>query len=111
MKKERETVIQPSVFTEAEAIFGYIKQNSPKNAEKFKNELINLINKVEDIPESYPPEKFLNSKKNRYRFALLMKSWKLIFKTTNKYLIFIGIVHTSRHPKEIRKLRTTDFVE
>jgi len=102
--KKRQTIVQPQVYIEAEKIYEYIKLNSPQNSEKFKHELINQINKVEANPEAFPPEKFLNTKRIQYRFALVMASWKLIFKVTRELLIFLGLVHTSRHPKEIQNL-------
>ena len=108
---KRKTIIQPEVFTEAEKIYEYIKTNSPQNAEQFKKELLKKINKVETNPEGYPAESFLNAKTILYRFTLIMKSWKLVFKSTTKLLIFIGIVHTSRHPNEIKKLKTNKYNE
>ena len=108
MSNKRETVIQPEVFSEAEEIYEYIKLNSLQNAEKFKIELLKQIDIVEANPTANPPEKLLNAKKTLYRFKIVMKSWKLIFKVTNTLLIFLGIVPTSRHPKEVQKLRTNE---
>lgn len=107
MRNRRKTIIQPEVFTEAEIIYNYIKSNSPQNAAKFRQELLNQIDIVEAHPTANPPENFLNGKRILYRFTLVMKSWKLIFKMTNKLLIFLGIVHTKQHPREIKKLRTS----
>ena len=80
MKNKRITVVQPDVFIEAEKIFDYIKLNSPKNADKFRKELLKQINEVEVYPTAYSPEKLLNQKLVLYRFAVIMKSWKLIFR-------------------------------
>ena len=107
MNNNRETIIQPEVFSEAEIIYKYIKQDSPQNADLFKQELLAAIEKVEANPEGCPSEDYLNAKRIIYRFTLVMRRWKLIFKTTKELLVFIGIVHTSRHPKEIRKIKTT----
>lgn len=111
MKDRRKTIIQPETISEAEEIYEYIKTNSPQNAEKFKQEFLNSVDKVENNPELYPPENELNAKHILYRFILVMKSWKLVYKVTKKFLIFVGIVHTSRHPNKIKKLRTTDYNE
>jgi toxin ParE1/3/4 len=111
MNKKRKTIVQPEVYTEAEAIYEYIKENSPQNAEKFKEELLNQIDKVESNPEGYPSESFLNTTKILYRFTLILKKWKLIFKVSKDLLIFIGIIHTSRNPQEIQKLKNDNSVE
>ncbi len=109
MNKNRKTIIQPKLLKDVEEIFEYIKRDSPQNANKFKKETINRIDKVELNPTAYPPESNLNSKRKLYRFTLLMKSWKLIFKVTNELLIFLGIVHTSRHHTQIKKHRTRKY--
>ncbi len=111
MNNNRQTIIQPEVFAEAKEIYDYIKSDSPQNAEKFKQELLDAIDKVETNPEGYPPEDYLNAKRILYRFVLVMKRWKLIFKVTKKFLVFIGIVHTSRHPNEIKKIKTSKHNE
>ena len=111
MKKKREVVIQPKVFQDAEEIYNYIKGNSIQNAESFRSELIKEIEKIEANPEAFPPEVYLNSRQIHYRFSLVMKSWKLIFKLTNKLLIILGLIHTSRNPKEIGKLRSRSLDE
>ncbi len=111
MKDKRKTIIQPETISEAEEIYEYIKTDSPQNAEKFRQEFLKSVEKVENNPEIYPPENELNAKRILYRFILVMKSWKLVYKVTQRVLIFVGIVHTSRHPKEIKKLRTTNYNE
>ena len=105
-ERKRETIVQPDVFNKAEEIFDYIKSNSPQNADKFRADLLNQINEVEAFPTAYPPERLLNRKLIQYRFTIVMKSWKLIFKVTSKFLVFIGIVHTKQHPGNVRKLRS-----
>lgn len=111
MKNKRKTIIQPETISEAEEIYEYIKTNSPQNAEKFKHEFLKSVDKVENNSEIYPPEDELNAERILYRFILVMKSWKLVYKVTISLLIFVGIVHTSRHPNEIKKLRTTNYNE
>lgn len=103
IKTKRKTIIQRGVFDEGEKIFNYIKSNSPQNADKFRVELLKQINDI----EVYPPEKLLNRKQILYRFAIVMRSWKLIFKVTSNSLVFIGIVHTKQHPREVGKLKST----
>ncbi len=107
--KKRKTIIQPEIVLEAEKIYEYIKVNSPQNAAKFRQELAKSIEKVERNPKIYSPEHELNRKRILYRFIFVMKSWKLVYKITNNFLIFVGIIHTSRHPNEIKQLRTTNY--
>lgn len=109
MNRKRKIIIQPSTILEAEEIFNFIKPDSPQNAQKFRVEFLSSVNKVAEHPDAYPPEKDLNNKIILYRFILVMKKWKLIYKVTKNIIIFVGIVHTSRHPNEIKKLRTKNY--
>ncbi len=87
----------------------YIRQDSTQNALKFNQELTKVLIKIKNHPTASPPEPFLPTKQNWYRFSVVMKSWKVIFKVTKSKLIFLGIIHTSRHPREIKKLRTINY--
>ena len=60
MKDKRKTIIQPETISEAEEIFEYIKTNSPQNAEKFRQEFLKSVEKVEDNPDA---KKRLSQKK------------------------------------------------
>lgn len=96
MNSNRKTIIQPQVFIDVELSYNYIKQNSPQNAEKFKKKIAKSIEKVELNPLGYPAELYLNtSDKIIYRFIVVMKSWKLIFKTSENYLIFVSCIHSA----------------
>ncbi len=107
MVTKRKVIILKQFDKQSREIFNYIYQNSEQNAQKFKYEIINIITKIQKEPYAFPPEPYLQTKQNLYRFAILMKKWKIIFKATNKLLIFIGIIHTARNPMEIKKLRTS----
>ena len=105
----RETVVKRQFDAHGREIAKFINQNSVQNATKFIKELDILMSKIEQNPTAFPNEPYLPTKSNFYRFAIVMKSWKIIFKLSSKLLVFLGIIHTSRHPKEIKKLRTRNY--
>ena len=109
MVRKRKVKSKKRFKIDGRKIVDYIKNNSPKNAEKFKSEITNQLIKIKQNPKGYPSEPYLQTINNLYRFALVMKSWKIVFKVTNELLIFIGIIHTAQHPKEIKKLRTSNY--
>ena len=109
MTNKRKTIIQPELFRNADKIYEDIKYNSPQSANKFKYELLKQIDKVEKYPEAYTPENFLNKKRIIYRYIIVMKSWKLIFKVTKELIVFLSIVHTRQHPDNIQKLQTNKY--
>ena len=109
MVNNREIKIKKQFDEQGREIADYIRQNSEQNAQKFINEVDIETDKIELNPEGYPPERFLPTKQNLYRFAIVMKSWKIIFKVTNNLLVFLGIIHTAQHPNKIKKMRTSNY--
>ena len=107
--KKREDITSKTFDQQFDEIFKYLKNQSSQASIKLAKELDIKINEIKLHPKSYSIEPYLPTKRNLYRFALIMKSWKIIFKVTNNLLIFIGIIHTSRHPREIKKLRTNKY--
>jgi len=110
MVKKAQEKTKNNFKNNAHEIVDYINQNSPQNAEKFKIELAKKLIEIRNNPQGFPPEPYLQTKNNLYRFALVMKSWKIIFKSTNKLLVFLGIIHTARNPNEINNLRTNSYL-
>lgn len=105
----RKKIIKKKFEDDFDEIFDYINENSPQNAIKFAEELDVKIEEITINPTAFPPEKTLPTKRNWYRFSKLMKSWKILYKVTNKVLVFLSIVHSKRHSKEIEKLRTNKY--
>ena len=62
--------------------FYFSKNYSPQNTAKFAKEVDLEIEKIYKQPTAFPPELYLSTKNNLYRFAIVMKSWKIIFKVT-----------------------------
>lgn len=106
MVRGRIVVFQTLFEKQGQKIARYIRIYSPKNSETFKNKVLIKINTIKQNPHLFPSEKYLYTKQGLYRFALIMKSWKIIYKVTNSKLTFLGIIHTAQHPREIKNLRT-----
>ena len=104
--KKRNDVYLPKFENDFDEIFLYLQSKSPQNAIKFAKKTDKILKTIKQNPKLFTPEKYLSAKHNLYRFALVMKSWKIIYKVTNTKLIFLGIIHTAQHPREIRNLRT-----
>ncbi len=102
-------IVTENFEKQAEVQYDYIYTNSPQNADKFADGLSPAIKLIYEHPKAYPPEPIIPTKQNLYRFKLYMKSWKIVFKVTNNLLIILGIVNTKRHPREIKKLRTSNY--
>ena len=109
MVSKRKVRIKKQFDTHGRAIANYIRKNSEQNAQKFIKQVDGITDLIKENPKIFPSEHYLPTKNNLYRFAIVMKSWKIIYKITKKQLIFLGIIHTARHPREIKKLRTSNY--
>ena len=106
MVKSRNIIFLNRFEKQGHNIVKYIRIKSPQNAEKFKRQILLQIEAIKQNPKLFPKEKYLYTKRGLYRFSLVMKSWKIIYKVTNSKIIFLGIIHTAQHPSKIKKLRT-----
>ncbi len=102
MKNE---VFLPEFENNFNEIFSYLQNVSPQSALKFAKTTDLQIEAIKQNPKLFPSEKFLYTKQGLYRFAVVMKSWKIIYKITKSKLIFLGIIHTAQHPNKIKKMR------
>ena len=95
--------VLPRFREQAKENFEFIKQNSFQNAKKFILNLDKKLDIIADNPLGYP--KLFIFKHGDYRFCNYMKSWKIIFRINRTHLVFLGIVHSARHQREIIKLK------
>lgn len=87
------------------ATYAYIFENSEQNARKFANELKSKIDWITRNPTAGTIETRIYSKQNWYRFKIVMKNWKIIYKVTNTTLVFLSIIHVKKHPNEFKKIK------
>ncbi len=109
MVKVRKIIVKKQFDEGGRNIVKYIRLNSEQNAEKFKTEVDKITNKIALNPTVYPEEKYLQTNNKHYRFAIVMKSWKIIFKITDELIVFIAVIYAARSPKKITNLRTNKY--
>ncbi len=86
--------------------FDFIKKDSPLNAEKFKTGIKPQLDRIKSHPMAYPKLDLEDLENNNglYRFCHYMKSFKIIYKTDNKTVTVLGIVHDRQHSDSILKI-------
>lgn len=102
--KNKVIIIKEAVIEEVEKTIEYIAQDSPKNAIKFGEDFMPLIDKISKNPETYPLVKQLPTKHNWYRFAIYKKNWKVVFKNLKSTLLFLGFFHNKQSVEKIKKM-------
>jgi plasmid stabilization system protein ParE len=81
-------------------IYNYINQDSPQYARKVKKELIKLVGSLNDFPNKYSKEEFLEEEPENYR-SICKWNYKIIYEVTEEAIIIADIFHTSQLPSKI----------
>lgn len=82
-----------------EAIYNYIKEESPQNAIIVFNKIYDLANSLIVFPEKYPVEPTLNNPD--VRFAVIW-SFKIIYLFENDTIYILRIFNTKQNPKKLK---------
>lgn len=90
---------------ELKAAIEYIKRDKPGATENFKNNIIVLIENLSDYPLAHTECRLLPSKNKIYRNAIF-GNYLIIYKILPDEIEVLSIFHSSRNPKEIKKLKT-----
>ncbi len=109
MNSKRSILYKSNFVQSIREIKNFIAQSSPQNALAFVDGIDPVLEKIKKHPTANPPERFLPTKRNWYRRRIYKKRYKIIYKVLKTKLVFLAVIHTSRHPREIAKLRTGDY--
>ncbi len=81
-----------------QSAFNYIKQDSLQNAEKVRDEIIDLSIKLASHPEIYPPDKYKLNNDGSYR-AFELHRHRVSYRILKNEVRIVRLRHTSRSPK------------
>jgi plasmid stabilization system protein ParE len=87
-------------------ITGYIAfiKHQPQNAIRVGDKIFGTIERIEQNPLAFRECEEIRTKTKIYRKAVCM-SWNIIFKIKASEVVILGIIHGSRRPSGIRKLK------
>jgi plasmid stabilization system protein ParE len=93
--------IKPQFQQNLKAIIDYIRLDSVQNSEKFKKEIVTLIYKISQHPESYSIQHKVKTK-YEYRYAVFKKSYHIYFRISEQVITIVDILHVRRNPLKIK---------
>ena len=87
-------------------ITGYIAfvKLQPINAIKVGDEIFKTIERIAQAPLAFKECEEIPTKTKMYRRAVCF-SWSVIYRIKNDEILILGIIHQSRRPSKIAKLR------
>ena len=101
-----EVRISNSALINIDEITGFIAfiKQQPFNATKVGDTLFETIEMIGRYPLAYKECKEIPTKSKMYRSANCL-SWQIIFRIKENKVLILGVIHHSRRPSNIRKLR------
>ncbi|MGN6617182.1 MAG: type II toxin-antitoxin system RelE/ParE family toxin [Ilyomonas sp.] len=98
VKKEKRIVWFPEAKQKLREIISYIKNDSPQNAQKVKNDILEEISNIPYHPEKFPPDKYkLHNQNNAYR-AFELHRIRVSYFLEDDEVMIIRIRHTKQEP-------------
>ena len=79
--------------------YHHIRQDSLKQAEKVKLEIIAASKKLSDHPEMYPPDKYRKDKDDRFR-AFEKYNYRISYFISEDTIRVLRVRHVKQEPKE-----------
>ena len=79
--------------------YKYIYKDSPQNAGKVRDEIIDVTINLFKHPEFYPPDKFKKDNDGRWR-AFELHKYRISYLITKTEIRIVRVRHTSRSPKD-----------
>lgn len=83
-------------------IFDFIAEDSVTAARNVKKELIKLAHSLNDFPEKFSSEPYLEDEPGNY-WSVSKWSYKIIYEVTEECIIIIDVFHTSQHPLKMKE--------
>ena len=98
--------ISQNALNNIDEITGYIAfiKQQPFNAIKVGDTLFEMIEIIGNNPLAYKECKEIPTKSKIYRSAYCL-SWHIVFRIKDNNVLILGIIHHSRIPSKIKKLR------
>lgn len=85
---------------ELEAVYNYIKKDSPQNAIMVFNKILEVVESLTQFPFKYPVEPIINIEKVRYA---VIWSYKIVYSIEKESIVVLRIFNTKQSPKKLKR--------
>ncbi|HMK07387.1 MAG TPA: type II toxin-antitoxin system RelE/ParE family toxin [Flavobacterium sp.] len=85
---------------ELEAIYQYIKKDSPQNAVLVFNAIYDLAVSLDHFPYKFPAEPSIKIEKVRYA---VIWSFKIVFSIEKDAVVILRVFNTRQNPRKLKK--------
>lgn len=99
MVKSRRVVWDDFARAALKIAYNHIKEDSPQQAEKVKQDILAATRKLSDHPEMHPADKYRKDKDTRFR-AFEKHSYRISYLITEDTIRVLRLRHVKQEPKE-----------
>ncbi len=103
MEIEFEIEIKPQFQNNLKSIIDFIRSKSVQNSERFKKDIVELIYKISQYPESYSIQYKIPTK-HEYRYAIFKTNYHIYFRISRQTIMIMDIFHVKQNPSKIKTL-------
>ncbi|TDD97405.1 type II toxin-antitoxin system RelE/ParE family toxin [Flavobacterium cellulosilyticum] len=89
-----------NALNELEAIYKYIKKESPQNAVLVFNSIYDLAISLPNFPYKFPVEPIINIEKVRF---VVVWSFKIVYSVEKDSIVILRVFNTKQNPKKLKK--------
>ena len=97
-QRENNVIWKPKAEKSVQSIYNYIYEESPVNAEKFINKLINFGNNLGYLPCIYPICRHKQLAKRKMHCAVFKKNYIFVYKVIKNTLYIYNVIHAMTNP-------------
>ena len=83
---------------ELKAAWKYIREDSPQNADKVRDDIVNATRTLPSYPERFAPDKFKTGNDGTYR-AFEKHRYRVAYRILETEIQILRVRHTSREPE------------
>lgn len=104
MKRHLPVIFKGDSVQELQTAIQLIRNDKPVAAEKFREKIIAVIDKIPDSPFIHPECRELLTNSHKYRNAII-SPYRIIYKITPASIDILSIFHSSRNPGVLKQMR------
>ena len=91
------TIWTPGAETQLLKAYLYIYKDSPRNAQKVKDQIIDLSLELPKNPERFPLDKYRRNNDGTFR-AFELHRYRISYRIMTEYILIVRFRHTSMNP-------------
>jgi plasmid stabilization system protein ParE len=99
VKEVRKVFWDEEARQQIRSIYEYIKVDSPRSANKVRDDIIALTRKLPSQPESHPPDKYKADNDGSFR-AFEKHHYRISYRIREKEIRILRVRHTKMNPQE-----------